>query len=947
MKRMKPRKGTDKFDVFGKKREAALLAITLFLISCRLYAQGNINLSDPIVRIEKVNQLAQQSMERKIVAWQIAQNQGWSPKGKIGDKLYDLMAVEDGIVYVYTTTNVNSAISSGVDLIRNTAPYNLNGSGLTAGVWDGGAVRPTHQEFGSRVIVRDGASNSNHSTHVGGTIGAAGVVANALGMAPRVNIDSYEWTSDTAEMTSRAMSYPQEPGTIQVSNHSYSYISGWESSFSPPRWYGTWGNRESDNFGIYNSYTVEWDSLCYNAPYFLPFKSAGNDRNDNAPSNGTTFSYFNGVFWTTKSYDPASDPYDDGWDNGGYDTISMVGNAKNIVTVGAVSDAVSGGVRNVSAASIASFSNWGPTDDGRIKPDIVANGIGLYSCSASSNTSYTTFSGTSMSSPSAAGAAMLLVDHYNQLHPGQSIRASTLKGLLIHTADDLGNSGPDYSYGWGLINVKAAADLMFEETIVEEVVDAAEPGDVFYVNSDGISPIWVTVCWTDPPASALTGLDNTSPRLINDLDLRIIGPGGSPTYYPYVLDPVNPSVTATTGDNILDNVEQVYISAPTEGTYTIEITHKDTLTNNEQYYSLISSLSMGEEPPVAQSFDVNTIANTNVAIDLIASDDGEPDPPGNMTYIITSLPIDGNLVDANTIDVITSVPYSLTDFGKQVIYQPDVNFLGQDEFAYKVNDGGTAPTGGDSGAATVSITVVEQPVDFYQDFENGLGIFSIDNSFGAGDGLWHLTTSCESLSGIHSQPSSLYYGLDNQCNYDAKKPPDGTEGIVVSEQISLITAKPPIILHFNYFLQTEAQASSGQDVAEVQISQNNGPFVVLASNSDSTLNDPSSGWEYKEIDISNFADSKIRLLFSFRTGNHKDNKHAGFYIDDVEIIGAITGDFEPDGNVDGLDYALFALAWLTGEGDQKYNPLFDISEPSDGFIDENDLDVFIKNWLED
>jgi hypothetical protein len=649
----------------------------------------------------------------------------------------------------------------------------------------------------------------------------------------------------------------------------------------------------------------------------------------------------------SKSYDPGNDPYDDGWDNGGYDTIPMVGNAKNIVTVGAVSDAVSGGVRDIGAASMASFSNWGPTDDGRIKPDIVANGVGLYSCSASSNTSYTTYSGTSMSSPSAAGAAMVLVDHYNRLNPGQSMRAATLKGLLIHTADDLGNSGPDYSYGWGLINVKAAADLMFEEKIVEEVVDTTESSDAFYVNSNGINPIRVTICWTDPPASALTGLDNTNPRLINDLDLRILGPGGSPIYYPYVLDPANPSVTATTGDNVLDNVEQVYIISPTEGTYTIEITHKDTLTNNEQYYSLISSLSMGEEPPAVQSFDVNTMANTDIAVDLIASDDGEPDPPGNLAYIITSLPSDGNLVDANNTDLITSIPYSLTDFGNQVIYQPDVNFVGQDEFTYKANDGGTSPTGGDSGTATVFITVIERPADFYEDFENGLGIFSIDNSFGAGDGLWHLTTSCESLSGFHSKPSSLYYGIDSMCNYNAHKPPDGTEGIVISEQINLITAKPPVILRFNYFLQTEGQASGGRDVAEVQISQDSGPFVLLASNSDSTLKDPTGGWEHKEIDISNFADSKIQLLFSFRTSNHKDNEHAGFYIDDVEIIGAITGDFEPDGNVDGLDYALFALAWLTGEGDEKYNPWFDISEPSDNFIDEKDLNIFVQNWLRD
>ncbi|MHC5074362.1 MAG: S8 family serine peptidase, partial [Planctomycetota bacterium] len=711
-------------------------------------------------------------------------------------------------------------------------------------------------------------------------------------------------------------------------------------------WYGTWGNRESDNFGIYNSYTADWDQVCYNAPYFLPFNSAGNDRNDNAPSSGVLFEYFNGVFWTTKNYNPATDPCDDGWDNGGYDTIPMVSNAKNVVTVGAVSDAVSGGIRDVSAASMASFSSWGPTDDGRIKPDIVANGVSLYSCSAVSNTSYVTYSGTSMSSPSAAGAAMLLVDHYNGLNPGQSMRASTIKGLLIHTADDLGNSGPDYRYGWGLINVKAAADLMFENTIIEEVVNPTEPDDTFYIYSDGIEPLSVTICWTDPPASALSGLDNPSPRLINDLDLRIIGPGGSPTYYPYVLDPANPAVVATTGDNVLDNVEQVYIPSRIEGTYTITVSYKDTLADSEQYYSLISSLSMGSEPPIAQSFDVTTLENTPVNIDLVASDDGDPNPPGNLTYIITSLPADGNLFDANTTGLITSIPYSLTDFGNQVIYEPDINFIGQDVLTYKASDGGVPPTGGDSEIATVSITVAEPPADFYEDFESGLGIFTIDNSFGAGDGLWHITTSCESSTGAHSEPSSLYYGLDNQCNYDAHKPPDGTEGIVTSEQINLIMAKPPIVLHFKYFLETEGNSSAGRDVAEVQISQDGGPFVTLATNSDSTLNDPSSGWEHKEIDISSFAGSNVQLLFGFRTTNHKNNSYAGFYIDDVEIIGAVTGDFEPDGDVDGFDYTYFASAWMTGMGEPNYNPWFDVSEPADDFINENDLDIFIQNWLE-
>ncbi|MHC4719435.1 MAG: S8 family serine peptidase, partial [Planctomycetota bacterium] len=421
------------------------------------------------MRRNEVERLTAQSQQRKTDAWQIAKSQGWIPKGQIGNITFELMAIEGDRVYVYKTCNVNAAISVGADLIRNTPPYDVNGADLIVGIWDGGAPRATHQELAGRVTILDGAAYHDHSTHVAGTIGAAGVVVNALGMAPSVLLDCYEWTSDVAEMTSRAMSYPNEPDKIQVSNHSYAYACGWETgSYSGsygPHWFGTYQKKdwhESDYFGQYDSEVTQWDQLCYDAPYYLPFKAAGNDRNDNAPADGTQFYYYKvrgqNIQWWSKLYNSSRDPNDDGWDNGGFDTITTRGVAKNIMTVGAVHDAVSGGLRNPGLAAMASFSSWGPTDDGRIKPDIVANGIGLYSPIASDDSSYASYSGTSMSAPSAAGAAMLLVDYYGQLFPAQAMRASTIKALIIHTADDLGKAGPDYKFGWGLMNAKDAAD---------------------------------------------------------------------------------------------------------------------------------------------------------------------------------------------------------------------------------------------------------------------------------------------------------------------------------------------------------------------------------------------------------------------------------------------------------------------------------------------------------
>jgi hypothetical protein len=291
---------------------------TLFVAGVLLAATSNrglraqpapgADLRDPAARRRFVEQLRGRSQAAKAAAWARAQRQGWVTRGEKAGVVFELMAIENAKVYMYATDNVNAAISTGANLIRNTPPYDLSGMGWTVGIWDGGAQRATHQEFGGRVTVKDGASSIDHATHVGGTIGAAGVDPGALGMAPGVFIDSYEWTNDTAEMASRAMVSPGEANSIQISNHSYAYIAGWSWSFSPPRWYGTWGYRESDSFGSYDALTRQWDTVCYNAPYYLPFVAAGNDRNESAPNPGETFQYWDDSVggWVSKTYDPAT-----------------------------------------------------------------------------------------------------------------------------------------------------------------------------------------------------------------------------------------------------------------------------------------------------------------------------------------------------------------------------------------------------------------------------------------------------------------------------------------------------------------------------------------------------------------------------------------------------------------------------------------------------------------
>lgn len=472
--------------------------------------------------------------------------------------LYQLAAIENGKPLYRITHNKNAGISSAANLVWS-SPYGLDGAGISVGVWDGGEVLTTHQEFGGRVTYMPNQTEPVHfhATHVGGTIAAAGINSGAKGMAPAATIKSYDWDDDFGEMAAAAATAPGQASGLYLSNHSYGFRVGIDE-----------GN--TGRFGKYNYYARQSDVVVAGHAYYLPFFSAGNDRDEDGA-------------------------YKSGYPNG-YDTQADYAIAKNVMTVGAVNDAVSGGVRSVGNATMASFSSWGPADDGRIKPDIVANGVGLTSTwnNYEGHGDYWSISGTSMSSPSACGSAALLVEYYKELFSGGAMRASTLKGLIIHTADDLGRPGPDYAYGWGLMNTKAAADLLKAYAdgagtkLTEATVTTGQPSDTYSFLWNGTDPIRVTLCWTDPAGSEDGDDDDRTPDLVNDLDLKVTGPGG--TYYPYKLNYANPTANATANsENNIDNVEQVYIAEPAAGLYTITIDYDGSLSGGSQWYSLLVS----------------------------------------------------------------------------------------------------------------------------------------------------------------------------------------------------------------------------------------------------------------------------------------------------------------------------------------------------------------------
>ncbi len=588
----------------GGFRTPATACAALYLLSASVRAQRPETFAeDPGRRKEAVRAVRERAAQRKAEAREWARRHGVPMRHEEGETVFELMAVEEGRPLFYTTLNANAAISAAADRVRDTAPFNVAGQGVTVGVWDAGLVWTNHQEFGIRVAISNANSYGNyHSTHVGGTLNAAGIAAAARGMAPQARIDSYDWNYNDAEMVAAAAAAPDEPGRIYLSNHSYGILAGWSyfywtNPYTRQSGYHWWGNLETESteeyFGQYGYGARDWDEIAYGAPYFLPFKAAGNERNNN-PVDGERIFYTkdNGSTWTNTLYDSTIHPLGDGLYKNGYDTVPYYGNAKNIVTVGAVSDAVADGARAPANALAADFTSWGPADDGRIKPDLVANGTELVSCNIVATNSYASRSGTSMATPNACGSAALLVDYYGRRFPGQAMRASTLKGLLIHAADDLGRPGPDYQYGWGLVNTRAAAELLKEYAdgngiaLAEAVLDGATPSRSYTGISYGDLPVRATLCWTDPPGPATYAHDSRTPVLVNDLDLKITGPDG--THYPFSLSYADPEAVATaTGENHVDNVEQVVIALPRPGTYTITVDHDGTLLGGLQHFSLL------------------------------------------------------------------------------------------------------------------------------------------------------------------------------------------------------------------------------------------------------------------------------------------------------------------------------------------------------------------------
>jgi len=509
---------------------------------------------------------------------------------------------------IYISANLEIAKVLRNDFLWNggVAGLSLSGENQIIGYWDADQPRVTHQEYSGRVSFIDSESGSddNHATQMVGTMVATGVEAIARGMANAAEVEAYNWNNDIGEMALAAAD------SLTSSAHPYADIAGWTTASNICGDGFTWYSLESENsskayqFGYYDSKAQEWDSVAYLAPNYLIVKAVGNSRGTGPESQPVKH-------WKVDENlncfeDSTSVRQINGAENG-FESLAGSSVSKNVLVVGGVESSVDD-FSDLSSISPIDGSGFGPTDDGRIKPDLVAPS-GAYTSSSVSDNSYSISSGTSSSTAAVSGSVALIREHYQNLNT-DTLTSASIRALLAHSADDVGQKGPDYKMGWGMMNTERAVRFLsantsnFEKAVLKDtVLNDGNSIQISYQHNT-FQPLIVTLAWTDPKGEVpVSGDDPSNIILINDVDIQLTDPN-STVFSPWMLDKDNPEDEATTGDNDVDNIEQIVISNPVSGEYTITISHEGALQSGSQRFSVLIS----EAEPRIQS---STISDGN------------------------------------------------------------------------------------------------------------------------------------------------------------------------------------------------------------------------------------------------------------------------------------------------------------------------------------------------
>jgi subtilisin family serine protease len=568
----------------------------------------------------------------------------------------EIMDIDNtGMPIFFSTFNTDSRSTIGANRIQKTelsdfhidiagTDYKLDGSKQNLFIWDGGMVNKDHQAFNGRVSIANPLHSSeydsgwDHATHVAGTMAASSFIGanflsnkDLIGMAPAAKIYSYDWDNALSEMSNVSR---RARGNSIASNHSWGESAGWiwtqfPQNSSDSNW--IWlGNQNIDmdedwRFGAYTEAAANLDTIAIEGYWHTIVKSAGNSTEDRFYPSSSGYYTINPMtqeaLWHSVACvntdgnnleQCAHVPRPNGLTESGYfDTLPPDSTAKNILTVGAI-DPLPYGYYNSVEVQQTYYSSVGPTDDGRIKPDIVANGTHVLSTTyknlntedgtpKDSEISYDYFDGTSMAAPSVTGSIALLQQMYEQLNENwrdDPLTAIDIKALLIHTADRKLGTGPNYHTGWGVANFYTSAKVLAShyknitfggfvskthyiwKALIQEGLRQEKR---ITIEKDG--NLKVTIYWHDEPGQIQAPeLNSRDKHLVVNLDLIIqeIDNNGNvlQTWNPWKLDPNHPERPAERGINNTDNVEQVLVRNVKKGhKYRILVTNHSNFTD--------------------------------------------------------------------------------------------------------------------------------------------------------------------------------------------------------------------------------------------------------------------------------------------------------------------------------------------------------------------------------
>ena len=454
---------------------------------------------------------------------------------------------------------------SRIDEVVNNHNSGLDGTGEVAAISDSG-LDADHGDFNGRVLTiynnfgpdNSGADmNSGHGTHVAGImLGDGSGDANYQGMAPATTFHFYQMEYDQSGQLARWGSL------YDMFRHSRQQSAGVHSN--------SWG---AENMGgQYTSDSRSADAFMDDYGDYTVLFAAGNEG-----AQGAT-------------------------------TVSPPSTAKNVLTVGASTTG-----RIYSVGQVAPFSSRGNTLDGRIKPDIVAPGVQICStqaeeaqypagpsCSSArhsnNNPMYMKADGTSAATPVTAGATVLVRQYLrNNLNLNQP-RSDLIRAILVNGAKDLGNADiPNSDEGWGQLDLQRSiyptSGILSLNTFFDQNQTLTPGYSYLYTYSiDGTYGLSVTLVYNDREGSS--SASQSSPRLVNDLDLLVTAPDG--TQYKGNVFSSGLSTTGGSHDN-LNNVERVKLGATQSGNWSIQVANAG---GGSQSYAIVIT-AMGNANPVS------------------------------------------------------------------------------------------------------------------------------------------------------------------------------------------------------------------------------------------------------------------------------------------------------------------------------------------------------------